>query len=266
MSTTTVSITCPVCLSEWHAQPAPARIAPCPSCGLPTTVPPPARDVFSDELFFDGAYAGQRLKGRPQWLHEAERRLDWVQSHVASGRLLEIGSATGEFVAVAERAGFDVTGLEASAWAAEAAHDLTQRVVRADHRVWLRQERRAFDAIAFFHTLEHVHDPHAFLQPLVDALASDGLVFVEVPNGEARDAKDGEDWLGSRLSDHVAHYREKDLRKLLGDAGLSVRSASTVTMREFDSPLVWALRKLRWISKGRFTPSHDFLRVVAARA
>lgn len=260
-------LTCVLCGNAWSADDAPPRIAPCPGCGLPTTVPPPARDVFSDELFFEGAYGGARLAKTDQWLKEAAKRLTWVQRHVASGRLLEIGSATGEFVTVAERAGFQATGLEASAWAVEAAGRLTPSVVRADLAEYLGERPgERFDVVAFFHVLEHVHEPRAFLAPLVEALAPEGRMFVEVPNGEARDLRDGAGWLGARLPDHVVHYRRRDLEQLLVSVGLRVVEASSLTMQEFDSPAVWALRRLQWLGRGRLAPSEDFLRVVAARA
>lgn len=265
--TATTALICVLCGAPWSAQAGEPRIAPCPSCGVPTTVPPPSRDVFSDELFFDGAYGGARLARTEQWLREAATRLRWVQQHVQGGTLLEIGSATGEFVTVAERAGFRATGLEASAWAAQQSARLTSSVVRADLVQWLEgQGRPVFDVVCFFHVLEHVHEPRAFLQPLVQALAPEGRMFIEVPNGAARDARDGARWLGSRLPDHVVHYREQDLVPLLESVGLRVVEVRTLTMREFDSRLVWGLRRLQWLSRGRVAPSRDFLRVVAAPA
>ena len=260
------TLSCILCDHEWFAQTQPPHIEACPGCGVPTNVPPPARDVFSDELFFEGAYGGARLAKTEQWLHEARVRLAWVQNHVPAGRLLEIGSATGEFACAAERAGYAVTGLEASAWAVEASRRLTQSVQRADLKQWLAERPgAAFDAVVFFHTLEHVSEPREFLAPLGGALAPGGRMFIEVPNGEARDLRDGVDWLGARMPDHVVHYRRQDLERLLGSVGLRVVQAQTLTMQPFDSRLVWALRRLRWLTKGRIAPSHDFLRVVAAR-
>lgn len=262
----TVDLSCILCQHEWSSQMRSPHIEACPGCGVPTNVPPPARDVFSDDLFFEGAYGGARLDKTEQWLHEARVRLAWVQSHVPGGRLLEIGSATGEFVRAAESAGYAVTGLEASAWAVEAARRLTQSVERADLKEWLAERPDAsFDAVVFFHTLEHVSEPREFLAPLVRALAPGGKMFIEVPNGEARDMRDGIEWLGARMPDHVVHYRRQDLERLLASVGLRVVQAETFSMRTFDSRLVWALRRLRWLSKGRLAPSDDFLRVVAER-
>jgi 2-polyprenyl-3-methyl-5-hydroxy-6-metoxy-1,4-benzoquinol methylase len=259
-------IECILCGTTWVPRHG-APIQPCTHCGIPTNVPPPARDVFTDELFFDGAYGGERLARTGQWLREARLRLVWVTRHVEPGRLLEIGSATGEFVSVAEQAGFDATGLEASAWAAQAAERLTASVVRADLVDYLAaRPGDAYDAIAFFHVLEHVHDPRAFLVPLVAALAPQGRMFVEVPNGDARDLRDGGAWLGARLPDHVVHYRRSDLERLLSEVGLRIVEATTFTMKEFDSPVVWGLRRARWLTKARWRPSEDFLRVVAVRA
>ncbi|HLL66395.1 MAG TPA: class I SAM-dependent methyltransferase [Micromonosporaceae bacterium] len=269
MNAGTVSIACILCGHElsWSAEATQRRIAACPGCGVPTTIPPPSRDVFSDELFFDGSYAGNRMAKRHLWLREARVRLDWIRSHVPAGRLLEIGSATGEFVATAEQAGFRAVGLESSEWAVAASRDLTGAVIRADLSEWLaEQDDAAFDVIAFFHTLEHIHDPHGFLKPLVDALANDGRMFIEVPNGGASDIRDGAAWVGAKLEDHVVHYRQQDLESLLSSVGLRCVDVQTFSTREYTTAPLWAAyRVVRLLTKGRLAVSRDFLRVVAAR-
>ncbi len=258
---------CALCGSRWHPLSSePPHMEPCISCRVLTTVPPPTRDVFGDGLFEQGSYAGKRLKRRRQWMREAAVRLDWVQTYLQDGYLLEIGSATGEFVALAAGRGFEVVGLEASPWAAKASRDLTAHVQQADPGAWLANHQQTFDAIAFFHTLEHVHEPLAFLTPIVAALAPDGRIFIEVPNADARDARDGEGWCHSSLEEHVLHYRPQDLGALLSKVGLAVVSLTSHTMRELDTPLIWAIRRLRWLSRGRVRPSQDILRVVACHA
>lgn len=263
MTDQAVAMSCGLCGRRWSASSNIPHMEQCPGCRVLTTVPPPQRDVFGDGLFEDGSYGGLRLAKRKQWFREAGKRLDWIRGHVRNGALLEIGSATGEFVAVASDAGFQVVGLEASEWAANASRDLTPHVHRADPGVWLREHGGYFDVIALFHTLEHVHEPRLFLEPLVAALAPDGYLFIEVPNGAARDVEDGGNWLGARFPDHVLHYRENDLRALLLSVGLRAVDVTTHTMRDFDSPMIWMLRRLRWLTKAKLQPSQDILRVVA---
>ncbi len=263
MTDQAVAMSCALCGRRWSASFTKPHMEQCPGCSVLTTVPPPQRDVFSDDLFEDGSYGGRRLARRKQWFREAGKRLDWIRSYVRNGALLEIGSATGEFVAMASKAGFQVVGLEASEWATTASRDLTTHVHRADPVVWLREHGGRFNVIVFFHTLEHVHEPRLFLEPLVAALAPAGYLFIEVPNGAARDVEDGEDWLGARFPDHVLHYREDDLRALLRSVGLEAVAVTTHTMRDLDSPVIWALRRLRWLTKAKVRPSRDILRVVA---
>src|SRR5947209_2647224 len=107
----------------------------CPACGTGVTVPPPSRDVHGDGLFEDAqaGYGGERLAAQNLWLHEASVRLNWIRKYVpVEARILEIGSATGEFVAVAQRAGHDVVGLETSGWAVGEAKRITEGVIHAD--------------------------------------------------------------------------------------------------------------------------------------
>lgn len=199
----------------------------CPSCATGVTVPPPDRDVHGDGLFEDAnaGYGGRRLQDRDQWFYEAQLRLAWIGRRLGPGAtLLEVGAATGEFVAVAERAGFDVTGLETSPGAAAAAADLTARVLHEDlHRWRLRHADTRVDAGAMFHVLEHFADPRAFLSELRAVLQPGGLLFIEVPNGAAMDARRYKlEWWAARPEDHYFHFTPAGLSAALAGTGFDV--------------------------------------------
>lgn len=259
-------VTCAVC--GWSAEPAETptpRITWCPGCATGITTPPPTRVVTTDEIFLDptGGYA-DRLGMRPQYLREAAKRVDWVRSVVPRGRLLEIGAATGEFVHVAERAGFDVTGLETSGWAAEHAEDLTRSVEHLDLAAWRETHPDVrFDAVVLFHTLEHFHQPAEILKEAGDVLAPGGRLFVEVPNGGARDARpDGTTWWASSLNDHVFHFTATSLARLLRDNGYREIQTRELTIREYETLPAWLQRRRAWLRARRPRPSRDLLRAI----
>ena len=257
---------CPVCSAVVASRSDRQVIAWCGGCGTGVTLPPPGRDVSSDELFTEGSYAGQRLARRDQWRREADLRLEWVAGHLPSGSVLELGPATGEFCAAAQAAGYDVVGVETSRWAAEQAAELTDRVEHGDLASWRRQHPDArFDAVVLFHTLEHVSEPVDLLDSLAALLRPGGLLFLEVPNGGSRDARAlNADWPLALLEDHLFHYTARSLPTLLAKSGLTTVRVTEHTFRAYDGPRTWARRRARWLKHGSFAASRDLLRAVAA--
>lgn len=198
------------------------RIAWCPTCRTGLTVPPPARDVSSDAVFTaPGSYA-DRMADQGQWRAEASARVQWLREVVAPPHsILELGSATGEFVEAAERSGYDIVGVEPSRWAADQARTVTTAVFVGDLEEYrTRHPDRRFSAVVLFHTLEHVSDPRGLLLEVREVLEPGAAVLIEVPNaGTQRLTSDGRSWWMRSLDDHVHHFRPDGLRRLLADCG-----------------------------------------------
>ena len=106
------------------------------------------------------------------------------------GTLLEIGCGRGEFIAAAEAAGFDVTGVEISATAAEQA---ATRIVRG--RVVCGSIESAdlppgsFDVCVLSDVIEHVRNPVELLHTLHSLLKPGGVIFIATPSMDSWSAK-----------------------------------------------------------------------------
>jgi SAM-dependent methyltransferase len=202
-------------------------------------------------------------------MHEAAVRLAWVQRVAgARARLLEIGSATGEFVATAERAGHQVVGLETSEWAARSAKLLTDAVQHSDLTTWRSEHPdERFDAVVMFHVLEHVDVPREFLAEVAEVLQPDGVLVIEVPNGGSEGAREqGVAWWAARPEDHYFHYTPEGLSRLLTAAGWRPR-AVTPTRVSVYGQAPWPRRVVGDAARrllGRSHPS-DLLRATATR-
>lgn len=252
-----------------------SRIDWCPKCGTGATIPPPDRDVHGDGLFDDAAagYGGDRLGQRDQWFHEARVRLRWMRRHVANDApVLEIGAATGEFVAVAEQAGHPIVGLESSPWAAAAAQSVTPHVQPVDLQSWhATQPDKTFDAVAMFHVLEHFDEPGSFLRDLHSVTKPGSVLFIEVPNGASSAARNQNGgWWAARLEDHHFHFTPTGITALLSSTGWQVvqlrQLAMDIYARNAPPRFFRAARDFVRPLFGRGRHSRDLLRVAARRA
>lgn len=159
-----------------------ARFVRCASCDLMFVNPRPTRDWLSRRY----AYYGSRLFTVPEKLESdfAPGRYDGEIALLRGrhGRLLDVGCATGAFVAAARDAGFDARGIDLSAEStrhgrerhglALEAGDLTERAYPAG----------SFEVVTLWATLEHLPEPGAFLTEAHRLLAPGGVVAFSVPN------------------------------------------------------------------------------------
>ncbi|MDX2032519.1 MAG: class I SAM-dependent methyltransferase [Blastocatellia bacterium] len=207
----------------------------CRACGL-FYVAPPSREP--------GAVSAEmvRLAGRAQELALVERdveegerpwrermareRLADLGRFVPGGRLLEIGSSTGEMIAAAgER--FTAIGLEPD--------EANCRIARArglDCRNTTLDEARFpaghFDAAVSYHVIEHVPSPRAELRELHRVLKPGGWLVMETPNIDNL-------WyrlLGARwrqfIPDHLYFFTPQTFTRLCEESGFEVRELRSV--------------------------------------
>lgn len=156
------------------------------------------------------------------WRQELfEQRLRHLQRHISSGRLLEVGCASGEFLRPAARSGFDVAGVEPEPITSAQARDrglnvVTSTLAEASYGVG------SFDAVALFHVLEHLDSPRQTLTEISRILKPGGVLAIETPNIDTV-------WfrlLGARwrqlIPDHYFFFTPRTLRRLLEETGFQL--------------------------------------------
>lgn len=144
------------------------------------------------------------------------------------GCLLDIGCGNGRFLRLAKSAGWRAWGLEPDPNAAAVARQFADHLIVGGYDAAGSMPGH-FDVVTVSHVLEHVYDPHEFLDVCHTALRPEGMLWVEVPNFAGCGAETwGMDWRGLEPPRHLVHFTVQGLRDLLTEHGFRiVRQATT---------------------------------------
>lgn len=208
----------------------PFGVVRCPTCGQvfisPRLNAQGRKKIYDDADYFDvGVYGGPtgKLNLAFYW---PKRRAALVRSQVrtAQPRLLEIGCAYGVFLEAAQRAGFEVSGIELSKPAASYAREhLKAEVVQGELESTPLPDA-GFDAVCGWDVLEHVLNPLSFMQTVARVLRPGGVVALSVPYFSSLPARLFRSrWWTLRPEQHIWHFTPDTLRRLFADAGLTPR-------------------------------------------
>ena len=136
------------------------------------------------------------------------RHLDGVTAilhkHLQGCTLIEVGCGKGTFLEHLQREGFAITGID------PAYEGRNPAIVKARFEAGLGLSA---DGIVLRHVLEHMVDPMGFLSAIVQANASRGLIYIEVPCF---------DWICANRAwfdifyEHVNYFRLDDFHRMFG--------------------------------------------------
>jgi SAM-dependent methyltransferase len=211
-----------------HRRP-PFGVVRCPVCSLVFVSPrlsAAARQRLYDEpAYFDGGVYGDRTRWSPAMLLQRT----WTHGRLAGiarrrpppGRLLEVGSGYGLFLAAARDAGYQVHGIELSRTGVGVAREELGLDVLAGQLADAPVEPA--DVICFWDTLEHVPDPLTFLREVRARLAPGGLIALSVPYISSVPARAlGARWWTLKPEQHIWHFTGRTLAFLAARAGLVI--------------------------------------------
>ena len=133
--------------------------------------------------------------------------------------LLDVGAGTGDFLAVAQKAGYEITGVEPSPKARQQASNKGINLLTD-----LKQlEGRKFAAITLWHVLEHLPNLEEQIKTITLLLEEDGVLVVAVPNFKSFDAKHyGMYWAGYDVPRHLWHFSKTAIAQLFDRRGMEV--------------------------------------------
>ena len=154
--------------------------------------------------------------------------LRMMASRAPGRRLLEVGCGAGFFLKTAERAGWQVEGIELSDEASRFATERLQLPIRRERAETSGIAAASFEAAAMFDVIEHLFDPHAVLDAIARALVPGGLLVISTPNFDSASRQLlGVDWAVLSPLEHVYYFTEDSLRRLLEATGFWRRASSS---------------------------------------
>lgn len=196
-------------------------LSSCSTCGHIFADPAPAPDFLSslygrvEDPLYD-----QEAEGRTQNFLPILDRLDGLRPD--RGRLFDVGAATGILCDAARRRGWEVDGVDPSAWAV--------RFAAAKYGIALREggfedasiPAASFQAVTMVDFIEHTPRPAEAAAKAFSILAPGGVLCLVTPDIHSRAARlAGRRWWHLRPG-HLAYFSRESLRRLLEDAGFRV--------------------------------------------
>lgn len=210
------------------------NVVRCSGCGLVRTNPRP--DPASIGYFYPDDYPPYQLDRAPvahsgarfdagSWLARLVRHYTTRSRRlppIEPGRMLEIGCASGDFLAEAASQGWDAEGLEFSPTAAEHARRRGFRVVTGSvESADLPAEH--YDLAVGWMVLEHLPDPVAALRVLHRTVRPGGWLALSVPDFDCMGQHVfAENWHALQVPAHMTHLTPRTARSLLAAAGWEV--------------------------------------------
>jgi 2-polyprenyl-3-methyl-5-hydroxy-6-metoxy-1,4-benzoquinol methylase len=210
--------------------PEPFQLWKCRDCGLVFNWPRLADNAIRDQ--YDGDYyvfreADSRRWGRATQLY-VEHLLP-METRTTGRRLLEIGCAGGELLAIAERRGWNVQGIELSPQASQFARDKRGVSVLTGTLEEHVESVGQYDVAIANDVIEHVPAPRDFLASLRRVVRPGGWITIETPNwGSIWRRLGGPRWLGINRF-HIFLFSARCLLQLLQETGFRGCSAHAST-------------------------------------
>ena len=216
----------------------PFRVLRCSACGLHRTDPPPYEDDATAPVYQEGLGGGEGEalsrtgdlgdESESAFVEYAEQVLQYLGRFVPAGRLLDVGCSSGSLMAAAQRAGYEVAGVELYRTAAEYAAQRTGAPVVIGTLDDVPFEADSFDAVVMSHVFEHVTDPNGTLTKLRRLLRPGGVLLLSCPNyGSVLRRVYGVNWYGLSPQFHMWQFTPASLARIVRAGGFDLELVSS---------------------------------------
>ncbi len=233
------------------------RLVKCSNCGLIYQNP----QLSFEELIkhypdnylpyrSDDGESQQSVLSRISQNHGLQRQCQRIiNKRPIPGSLLDVGCATGFFLKAMSEKGWEVKGVEPSAYASEYAREKLGLNVQTGILSDLDTHEK-FDVITLWDVLEHVHDPLTTLQEVRQLIKPNGLVVISLPNPSGIEARlFGNYWVGWERPRHLFLFTPELIQDYLEKTDFSF-----LTIESFNGRLSLTLLSLEFWLRAKEMP------------
>ncbi|WP_299114888.1 class I SAM-dependent methyltransferase [uncultured Winogradskyella sp.] len=153
-----------------------------------------------------------------------KRKLKLINSFNSDDKtLLDIGCGTGDFLDVAQKDNWKITGIEPNENARHIANSKTKHsVFEIEHLEKL--EANSFDVITLWHVLEHLPNIETHIKRFKHLLKPKGTLVIAVPNYKSYDALYYENfWAAYDVPRHLWHFSKTSIEKIFKKEGIELK-------------------------------------------
>jgi len=158
-----------------------------------------------------------------------------VRRFKQSGRILDVGCATGRFLNTMRNSGdWECHGVELNPEIAGEGAARYGFCIKSGTVFDVEYEPGFFDVVTLWDVIEHVQDPLRTLRHVTGLLKQDGLIALTTPVSDALGGKlFGRYWVGYEIPRHFYFFSTASLETLVGHAGLNIISRRVLQGSDF---------------------------------
>lgn len=185
-----------------------------------------------------------------------------IEASGETGVVLDVGCGGGLFLSMLAQGGVPVAGLDFSLDAASIAwrqNGVPAVCASLSHAPFAPGSCRT---ITMFHVLEHLYEPHVYVESAHELLRPGGRLVVQAPNAASwQFLLLGENWSGLDVPRHLLTFRASDLEVLLERCGFEVVRHKYFSLRDNPAGLATSVapwldpmaRRVRGVREGPWT-------------
>ncbi len=206
------------------------NVVRCRKCGLAFLNPRPGQEEI--KTIYAGEYFADRIN--PQKLLSQELSSSGLIKKLRmylpeKGRVLDIGAATGAYLAAFKNAGWDVFGVEISDFARESAKTTYGITTIYPNLETASFASDYFDFIYMVHVIEHFPEHISLLKEVNRVLKPGGILFIATPNfGSPAAAKMKSEWPSLKPDQHLTFFTPKTLKMVLIHSDFKIVKCDTM--------------------------------------
>jgi 2-polyprenyl-3-methyl-5-hydroxy-6-metoxy-1,4-benzoquinol methylase len=168
-------------------------------------------------------YLDGTLQGSRSWKGELDK-VAFLEQFISSGRILDVGCSDSSFLLALDSQRWDRVGIEYIGGVVEVVRSFFPELEVRQGDVFSESlKEKDFDAVTFWHVLEHLFHPDEVLNRAYRLLKPGGRLVVSVPRFDSYQARVfKEHWFAFDVPRHLHHFSQAALTILMQNAGFTV--------------------------------------------